>query len=1476
MTRLLALATTILLASPAFFTDATAQQLSTIGGDVTTSTGAPLPRARVMVLTADQSDTLTVLFTDAAGRYEDQLDTSVGVDEPRGVAAGTELAIAAIYPNPVAGGGSTVNIRYATRTAGEEAPTVELFDVLGRLLPEDSRIAAGLYFVRLRTSGERVSPTRTLVVTASGPVRFVMSREEAPTVAASELAAGKSAASGRVATLVRVEKDGYVTEEASAEINASSPTELDFELNDAATPTASFTVSGTLEVGGAAVFDATASTGANAEDLTYAWSFGDALMGGGAEIAHVYTAASTYDVTLTVTGDYGARSSVTQQVGIAGGPPPLNSNGTLTGIVSDISGFALADVTASIVGTGQTGVTNPFGMLEMGGVDVGVPLVVRLSRPGYSSQVVQVGVLADTTTTLFFDTAMRPRDAAIEVPEAEDGFMKRARDGVMVELPPDALMRADGEMASGAVSLSMTPVDVADPEEVRSFPGRFEGLQPDGSSALLLSLGTAEFTFEQGGEELQLAPGKTATIEIPIYTSEAAIGEEIPLWSMNETTGAWVQEGVGTVAESSSSPSGLALVAQVGHFSWWNIDKPDFEPDEAEGLCFKWECFNGICNKVKVYCWVEGAIKGDLDKRGLLDPPVFTARKFFPAEGSTVLLPANREVVLRGTVVQDSVLLRGDTSFVAVPNGSSQFELVLDTAFVTSVNRVGIPFDTTDAFMQGEFHLYEFQGRASQVVAFSGQRITGSGFPANIELLDSLGTVLASRVADSDVRVAQLPDDGLYRFRVTATAAGESSYRLRVETVSGGMQVNSNFELRLGPQDFRILQFDPGQAEMLLIGSEAPEGRIRMKSQIWDSQLNGVGGTIRDPDSGPFEPGVGVHYTIIQALPAATDSTVRVGLSEVFPDDPVHINFDSNGHGQATTAMNYHGQRRYFTFDAETDEGFELALYRTDTSEAVDALFKLFYPAGNQVPSVTPQSGWNDEIILGWGTALQASGRYRLTVSDERFNTIGGFEVRLSRVAPSNSIIVDDDLACAGATTSSVSAALHAITDGGTVTLCDGVHVSPSRPTLLRDDATFTGESREGTILQFTDINRFPGSILDAQGRNMTVSNMTMQTDPKPNQANLGIRSTNSIDGNTALFEDLTFRPITPGNIMGVAIEGTYEAVVIRDIDYESGGLSGRSIDLRISESALIEGGTYNATINASRTGSDNFEIDIDGVTTTFGGISIQNVARGSIRNNQIDGQIAVTISDSVEIVNNVISNSSTVSFDAIRVQQTATSLIEGNVMDRKIDVSVGEGDRSIIARNRINLGDETEVVTLSHVFNENGGTLQMLNNIVEGKRSTTGNLRIFYADLFAELLVANNTILPEQAGNSAEFVPTVLMTLRDQAFTGDLPVTFVNNIFVGDATTVFSTPANTTIDADYNLYHNYNVLVTGGGIRTGTNDLFGSDPLLTGADFQPQNGSPAIDSGATPSQYSGVPAVDYAGTARPQGVGYDRGAWEQ
>ncbi len=84
-------------------------------------------------------------------------------------------------------------------------------------------------------------------------------------------------------------------------------------------PTASFTSTATnLSV----AFNGSGSTDGDGSIASYAWDFGDSSTGTGVSPTHVYSAAGTYTVKLTVTDDDGATNETTRSVTVTAAPAP--------------------------------------------------------------------------------------------------------------------------------------------------------------------------------------------------------------------------------------------------------------------------------------------------------------------------------------------------------------------------------------------------------------------------------------------------------------------------------------------------------------------------------------------------------------------------------------------------------------------------------------------------------------------------------------------------------------------------------------------------------------------------------------------------------------------------------------------------------------------------------------------------------------------------------------------------------------------------------------------------------------------------------------------------------------------------------------------------------------------------------------------------------------------------------------------------
>ena len=229
------------------------------------------------------------------------------------------------------------------------------------------------------------------------------------------------------------------------------------------------------------------------------------------------------------------------------------------------------------------GQTSGAGTVSIETLEANSSYVLRFSGAGYADQIVPITTAsADQALTLNV-TMIAQEEVALNV---SNGMASaNGSDGSSVSFEMGSFIRSSGEVVSESdINVSMTPVDVSNRAELNAFPGEFVGV--DGSTVTTIaSLGTVEFEFTMsvgpdGTEEpLNLAPGSTATIEIPIYFPTRpdtmqiiSEGSLIPLWSLNEETGKWDAEGQGMVVTSSASPTGYALQADVSHFSWWNCD----------------------------------------------------------------------------------------------------------------------------------------------------------------------------------------------------------------------------------------------------------------------------------------------------------------------------------------------------------------------------------------------------------------------------------------------------------------------------------------------------------------------------------------------------------------------------------------------------------------------------------------------------------------------------------------------------------------------------------------------------------------------------------------------------------------------------------------------------------------------------------------------------------------------------------------
>jgi hypothetical protein len=138
---------------------------------------------------------------------------------------------------------------------------------------------------------------------------------------------------------------------------------------------------------------------------------------------------------------------------------------------------------------------------------------------------------------------------------------------------PASYKKEDGTAYTGNVKASYAYLNPENTEFAESMPGNLAAIRSDQSEAELVSYGMVAVDLTgENGEKLQ--PGAPATLTFPVDPAKMKFtpsdGHKMPLWSFNEETGLWVEEG-----EATYSSSLQAYVGTVDHFSWHNLDYPE-------------------------------------------------------------------------------------------------------------------------------------------------------------------------------------------------------------------------------------------------------------------------------------------------------------------------------------------------------------------------------------------------------------------------------------------------------------------------------------------------------------------------------------------------------------------------------------------------------------------------------------------------------------------------------------------------------------------------------------------------------------------------------------------------------------------------------------------------------------------------------------------------------------------------------------
>lgn len=260
-----------------------------------------------------------------------------------------------------------------------------------------------------------------------------------------------------------------------------------------------------------------------------------------------------------------------------GGNPPELVEGrmediALSGIVRDASGTPIEGV--SIVSGSSAATTNTDGFFEFDQIQVVSVLnrsVVKFSKAGYFDVVRSMDAADGASWEVVMCKKENNDFTSIKTYSSSSDQTLQAGE-MKIDMPQDGY-KVDGTGASytGKVKSEMVYLDPNNERFAEMMPGGdLAAVRSDNSSAQLVSYGMTDLNmYAENGDKLQLKDGCKAKLTFPIPAGmDKNPPASIPLWSFNEKTGLWEEEG-------SAALQGNVYVGEVAHFSWVNLDYPE-------------------------------------------------------------------------------------------------------------------------------------------------------------------------------------------------------------------------------------------------------------------------------------------------------------------------------------------------------------------------------------------------------------------------------------------------------------------------------------------------------------------------------------------------------------------------------------------------------------------------------------------------------------------------------------------------------------------------------------------------------------------------------------------------------------------------------------------------------------------------------------------------------------------------------------
>ncbi len=247
-------------------------------------------------------------------------------------------------------------------------------------------------------------------------------------------------------------------------------------------------------------------------------------------------------------------------------PASANITATVAGRITNELG---EPVKGAIVTAGTTSaITDVNGVFEISNASLkDQAAFIKVEKSGYFSG--SRTFRAKQSQKHYVEIQLLPKTIVGTINATTGGTINMSN-GSSITLPANGVVeKSSGVAYTGTVNVAMTWIDPTSPDLANQMPGDLRGVDESGRERGMISYGMLGVELEgAGGEKLQIATGKKAALKFPLPAAiQSAAPATIALWSFNETTGLWKQEGTATKV-------GAKYEAEVSHFSFWNCDVP--------------------------------------------------------------------------------------------------------------------------------------------------------------------------------------------------------------------------------------------------------------------------------------------------------------------------------------------------------------------------------------------------------------------------------------------------------------------------------------------------------------------------------------------------------------------------------------------------------------------------------------------------------------------------------------------------------------------------------------------------------------------------------------------------------------------------------------------------------------------------------------------------------------------------------------